>query len=263
MDCELREAITLENKGEKIFGILHRPLDKKPVPAVLICSGFAGNKCGKFRLFVTLGKELAKRGIAVFRFDYRGAGDSEGEFSDITLEGEISDVETCIKFLDADPLIDSLRIGLLGKSLGGVVSVLFASRSSKIKSLALWAPVFKAKPWQEVWESYQSNKPLDTKQQEIIKDLPSIFPNSEFLNQFFALDLKKELIKLKDIPLLHIHGKKDQVVKIEHTKEYEKVRNGLDNSHFVYLAESDHDFSNLQEQKIAIEETVQWFQKTL
>lgn len=263
MVCEWREAITLENKGEKIFGILHRPLENKPAPAVLICSGFAGNKCGKFRVFVTLGKELAKRGIAVFRFDYRGAGDSEGEFSDITLEGEINDVEICLKFLQSNPYIDPSRIGLLGKSLGGVVSVLTASRTQNIKSIALWAPVFKAKPWQDVWDSYQAEQPLDLKQQEIIKDLPALFPNLEFLNQFFTLDLEKELIKLNSIPLLHIHGEKDRVVKIEHSKEYETVRNGLDNSRFVYLAEGDHDFSNLKEQKIAIEETVQWFQKTL
>lgn len=113
---ELREAITLENNGEKIFGILHRPLHASHVPAVVICPGFAGNKCGKFRMFVTLGKELAKQGIAVLRFDYRGAGDSEGEFRDITLEGKISDTLKCLNFLADDPQIDSSRLGLLGRS---------------------------------------------------------------------------------------------------------------------------------------------------
>lgn len=260
---EIREAITLENNGEKIFGILHRPVVDNPVPAVIICSGFAGNKCGKFRVFVTLGKELAKHGIAVFRFDYRGSGDSDGEFTDLTLEGEISDTEVCLNFLSQDPKIDPSRIGMLGKSLGGVIAILSACRFSHIKSLALWAPVFKSKPWQQLWETFQLNGKLNPIEEELFKNLPAHFPNLEFLKEFFALDLEKHLEVLKDIPLLHIHGNNDQVVTIEHAKDFENARNGMQNSLFIKLPKSDHHFSDIQEQKIAIEETAKWFIKTL
>lgn len=260
---EKREAITLENSGEKIFGILHRPLlEQKKVPAVLICPGFAGNKCGKFRLFVTLGKELAKRGIAVLRFDYRGSGDSEGEFKDVTLEGKKSDTLTCLNFLKNDPQIDSNRIGLLGRSLGGVIAVL-AARSFDIKSLVLWAPVFRSDPWRNMWESFKLNHQLDPDQEKILKNLPAKIPNIEFLQQFFKLDLEHELESLKKIPLLHIHGEQDHVVKIEHAKDFEKAREGLNNTRFIHLPKSDHDFSDTLEQGIAIQETCQWYQQTL
>lgn len=260
---ELREAITLENKGEKIFGILHRPLHSSSVPAVVICPGFAGNKCGKFRMFVNLGKELAKLGVAVLRFDYRGSGDSEGDFRDITLEGKTSDTEKCLEFLANDPQIDASRIGLLGRSLGGAIAVLTARRMPIIHSIVLWAPVFKSDPWRELWESFKSNRQLDQAKQEILKNLPANIPNLEFLSQFFKLDLERELAGLKHIPLLHIHGEQDRVVKIEHAKDYEKARIGLDNTRFVQLPRSDHDFSDAHEQTIAIQETCQWFQKTL
>lgn len=260
---ELREAVTLDNRGEKIFGIIHRPLHSQRVPAVVICPGFAGNKCGKFRMFVTLGKELAKRGIAVFRFDYRGSGDSEGEFKDITLEGKTSDTETCLEFLANDPQIDSSRLGILGRSLGGVIAVLTARRMPIIKSLVLWAPVFKSDPWRELWESLKSNRQLDLSKQEILNHLPANIPNLEFLSQFFKLDLERELTGLKHIPLLHLHGEQDRVVRFEHAKEYEKTRIGLDNTRFVQLPRSDHDFSDPQEQALAIHETCQWYLKTL
>lgn len=260
---ESREAITLSNHGEKIFGILHRPLVSEPVPAIVICPGFAGNKCGKFRMFVTLGKELAKKGIAVLRFDYRGSGDSEGEFREITLEGKTSDTERCLEFLFNDPQIDASRLGLLGRSLGGAIAVLAARRVPFIKSLALWAPVFKSDPWRELWESFQSNRQLDRDKQEVLRNLPANVPNVEFLNQFFKLDMEKELTGLKHIPLLHIHGEQDTIVRIEHAKDYEKARNGLDNTRFVHLPRSDHDFSDAHEQIIAIQETCQWYQKTL
>lgn len=260
---EIREAITLENHGEKIFGVLHRPLNAKHVPAIVICPGFAGNKCGKFRMFVTLGKELAKLGIAVFRFDYRGSGDSEGEFRDITVEGKISDTLKCLDFLANDPQIDSSRMGLLGRSLGGAIAVLAARRFNRMKSLVLWAPVFKSDPWRELWESFKSNQKLDQTKQEILRNLPANIPNLEFLSQFFKLDLQLELQGLQQIPLLHIHGEQDSVVKIEHAKDFEKARTGIDNTRFLQLPKSDHDFSDLKEQVIAIQETCQWYQQTL
>jgi alpha/beta superfamily hydrolase len=259
---ENREAIILENQGEKIFAVLHRPLGNQPVPAIVICPGFAGTKCGKFRLFVTLGKELAKRGIAVLRFDYRGAGDSEGEFSDMTVESKVSDTLTCLHFLAQDPQIEASHLGLLGRSLGGAIAVLAARRYASIKSLALWAPVFKSDPWRQLWEAFNSNQ-AETNTQDLLRHLPPHIPNLEFLQQFFKLDMAQELKALRDIPLLHIQGEQDQVVKIEHAQEYRRIREGIDQTHFIQLPRSDHDFSDPLEQLTIIEKTVKWYQTTL
>ncbi len=260
---ETREAVTLENQGQKIFAILHRPLHlKAPYPAMVICPGFGGNKCGKFRLFVTLGRELAKRGIASLRFDYRGAGDSEGEFSEMTLEGKISDTLACLDFLAKEGQIDARRLGLMGRSLGGVIAILAARRFPLIKSLVLWAPVFNSDPWRQLWEAVKSRS-HDFQQQELLRHLPIHVPSLAFLQQFFRINIKKELEELKEIPLLHIHGELDQIVKIEHAKAYELARKGLSQTRFVQLPRSDHDFSDEQEQRLAIQETCDWYEKTL
>ncbi|MBA3721647.1 MAG: alpha/beta fold hydrolase [Parachlamydiaceae bacterium] len=261
-NTEIREAVTLVNEGEKIFGILHRPLKKQKVPAVLICSGFAGNKCGKSRLFVRLAQELVKQGIAVFRFDYRGAGDSEGEFQDITIEGKLSDTLTCLDFLTRDLQIDPTRIGLLGRSLGGVISILAANRYKTIKSLVLWAPVYNSSHWQNLWKAFQANK-LDKKQKIEIQSLPAGVPNLQFLRQFFQLDMEKELMSLEKIPLLHIEADRDSIVKGEHGKAYRSIRQQSDNTHFIQLENSDHDFSDFNDQIIAVRETCQWYKQTL
>lgn len=260
---EVREAIVLENEGKKIFGVLHRPLKEGKVPALLICSGFAGSKCGKFRIFVNLAKELANLGIAVLRFDYRGAGDSEGDFKEITLEGKLKDTLKCLEFLAADPQIDSSRLGLLGRSLGGAIAVLAACRYQTLKSLALWAPVFKSDPWRELWESFKYNRQLDESKKDMLRQLPAGIPNFEFLNQFFKLDLEKELLGISHIPLLHIHGNRDELVKVEHALDYEKARKQSAHTRFIQLPHSDHDFSDPHEQMIAIQETTQWVEKTL
>lgn len=265
---EQREAITLEHEGDRIFAILHRPLDKKPVPAVVVCPGFAGTKCGKYRLFVSLGVALAKQGIALLRFDYRGSGDSEGEFSEATLEGEVSDTLTCINFLAQDAQIDPSRLGLLGRSFGGIIAALAARRHSAIKSLALWAPVFLSDPWLPLWQLYQAHvrrEKIEDKQgtQALEHMATGHLPSHLFFQQFFQLDIAQEWRALAHVPLLHLHGAHDSLVKEEHLQAYQNARIEAQQSRFVTLQASDHDFSDPRDRALALSETVQWYKETL
>lgn len=261
---EERECVTLINQGKKIFGVLHYPhAIKEPVAAVLICSGFAGNKCGKFRVFVTLAQELAKQGIAVLRFDYRGTGDSEGEYSDITIESQISDVLLCLNYLKENPKIDASRIGILGRSLGGMIAILAANQFPHLKSIALWAPVFTSQPWKKLFESLRSqNGSMVEHFSRLPVNVPAM-PGKEFLKQFFQVDLLKELDQIAHIPLLHIHGKQDEFVKFEQAIEYENACKKYSKTSFIQLPNSNHDFSIAEEREIAIMKTYQWFKENL
>lgn len=261
---ENREAITLVNQDQKIFGIIHRPLTQGKSPAIVICPGFGGNKSGKFRLFVTLAQELARLGITVLRFDYRGSGDSEGEFQEITLDGKISDTLLCLDFLAKDSSVDPNRIGIFGRSLGGAIAVLAARRYQHIKSLVLWAPVFHSTPWQELWKSLNASPQGEKNMNQVMPTfLPFQVPNLQFIKEFFKIQLEKELDGLKNVPLLHIHGEQDTIVKVDQAEAYKRAREGVFDSRFVLLPKADHDFSDSSEQKIAIKETCQWYEKTL
>lgn len=260
---EEREWVALENQGQKIFGILHRPLVKGPAPAVLICHGFGGNKAGKYRLYVRLAEKLAKAGILAFRFDFRGSGDSEGEFSEMTLQGEISDALIALQFLSKEPQVDVKRVGMFGRSLGGVVAVLAARRFEKIKSLALWSPAFSGQQWQEKWKKAQDPS-MTPDQIEQLKRFDGNMANDRFLREFFSLQIEGDLRSLEHIPLLHIHGEKDDQVNITHAQQYSDCRTDAKAAtRMIRLPYSDHDFSNLKEQAFAIEETSKWFQETL
>lgn len=259
---EEREAVTIMNQNQKIFAILHRPLHKKNVPAIVICSGFAGNKCGKFRLFVRLAEELTKLGIAVLRFDYRGSGDSEGNFQDVTIESEVSDTLACLDFISQDSQIDSTRIGLLGRSLGGVISILATSHFKAIKSLVLWAPVLRNTPWKNLWESVQKEA-VTNNQKMLISSFPFPLPSQTFLQQFFRLDLENDLKNLDHIPILHLEAEKDGIVNREHGEGYRFIRQNIQHSRFIKLPNSDHDFSDSKDQELAIVETCRWYQQTL
>lgn len=260
---EEREAVTLWNNGQKIFGIFHRPLNAKRVPAVIFCPGFAGNKSGKFRLAVKVAQELAKRGIASLRFDYCGTGDSEGEFEEITIKGEFEDVQTCIQFLSQDAQIDANRLGLVGRSLGGLIAILAAESNPCIKSLVLWAPVFHSDPWKKMWREFES-KQAEWNHRGQSLPLPINVPNLQFLKEFFNLNLHETLRRLGPLPLLHIQGACDTTVGADHQQAYQQARKGMEEAtRFLWLPKSDHDFSDAEERQILIQETYQWFEKTL
>lgn len=263
MSYESREPIILINDNQKIFGVIHRPLKSDSSPAILMCHGLAGNKIGRYRSYVTSATELVKKGFTVLRFDFRGSGDSEGELQDMTLTSAVDDTLIALNFLVQDPQVDPNRIGLFGRSFGGAVAVLAASHFKTAKSLALWAPIFHAKDWEEKWKHMQTLK-LSQDELDEFKRVNGQMLGQVFWKELFAMDIAKTLANISDKPILHIHGEKDTVVPLNHAEKYREARDrakGL--SQFILLPTADHDFSSAKNQKTAIDQTVSWFEKTL
>lgn len=89
-------------------------------------------------------------------------------------------------------------------------------------------------------------------------------PGYDFYKQFFALKTEDSVAALNGLPLLLIHGSIDNVVTLDHTEQYLKVRQtGKGETKFIELPQSDHDFTHLEERRVALDETCRWFQKTL
>ena len=247
---EIRESITLKNRQQKIFSIFHLPSQASiaKFPAVLLAHGFGGNKSGKFRLFVRLAELLTSVGVAVLRFDFRGAGDSEGDFQNTTIEGMLEDAMISLDWLSNHPKVDSNRIGIVGRSLGGLLSVLTASRTPLIKALVLWAAVFDAKPWIE--------KGIGTK---IPFQHQGVQLNNDFLAQFSALKMQEIMPSLSHTPLLYVQAIKDTSVEQYHADQYAAARRVADaKTQFLTFPNSDHEFSDCNEQATILQETVNW-----
>lgn len=259
MYVEERSPVVLENCGQKLFGIFHEPKREEGarVPTVLICHGFGGNKIGSQRLYVLLAESLASLGIAVLRIDFRGSGDSEGDFKETTIQNQLSDVACSLNFLENHQGVDQSKIGILGGSLGGALAVLAASKYKKIKSLALWAPVAGSFQWDKDWEVISS------------AESPYIEHNGKlvikaFYEEFFSMDIESALKSVPHYHLLHIHGELDTTVSTEHQNRYKSWREDASGkSKFVTLPGSDHSFSNKEEQEFMIKESAEWFLETL
>ena len=85
---------------------------------------------------------LSKLGIGSLRFDFRGSGDSEGDFSKMTLESEVSDALLAMEYLRGRPEVAKDRIGIFGRSVGGTIAVMTASRTP-VSSVVAWFPLLR------------------------------------------------------------------------------------------------------------------------
>jgi len=127
--------IALKNEGDNIVALLKLP-EQDTKRAVVLAHGFMGDKNGPDRIFVRLAEKLAEAGIATLRFDFRGSGESDGRFVDMTVASEVSDLKKAIAFVRARGYES---VGLLGESLGGAVAAMACD--SSVGCMVLWYPV--------------------------------------------------------------------------------------------------------------------------
>lgn len=260
---EERESIVLENHGQKIFGIIHKPKVAGPLPAVLMCHGLGGHKTGKYRLYVLLAEKLAEYGIATLRIDFRGCGDSEGHFSDMTIEGEVGDALLAIKYLHSLPWVDKNRIGIFGRSIGGTVAIITAGQSPYVKSLGVWAPLYDGHQWRDKWSLLHSPELSEEHKMEMMR-VEGQLPGKQFFYELFGIEMEPLLDKINTLPMLHIHGEIDAIITLAHAEKFKEYRGrakGANN--FILLPQGDHDFSNPKEQQKALMATCEWFKATL
>jgi fermentation-respiration switch protein FrsA (DUF1100 family) len=137
--------VTFENKaaGLTLAGTLTVPTGKGPHPAVILITGSGPQDRDESLMghkpFAVLADHLTRQGIAVLRYDDRGAGKSTGNFATATTNEFATDASAAVDYLKARPEIAGTRIGLCGHSEGGVVAPIVASQRSDVAFVVLLA----------------------------------------------------------------------------------------------------------------------------
>jgi uncharacterized protein len=89
-------------------------------PAVLVCNGNGGNRSMR----APLAAALARMGLHVLLFDYRGYGGNPGRPSE---EGLAADARAALDHLAGRPEVDPARVVYFGESLGAAVALRLAT----------------------------------------------------------------------------------------------------------------------------------------
>lgn len=124
----------------RLFGVLHEPEVNGDGQAFVFCHPFAEEKLWAHRVYVSFARQLASRGVTVFRFDYTGYGDSEGTFLLGTIKQQVSDTLRATEFVK-EKCPGVTRVGFLGLRLGASLALMVARELQESGPLILWDPV--------------------------------------------------------------------------------------------------------------------------
>ena len=220
--------VAFENEGQRLVGTLTVPRTNKLSPIVITLNGFVGNRdeepipgAGE-TVFKRLCYVLAGHGIASLRLDFRGYGESEGEFKDVSFSTQISDVIAAIDFIENDlrHQVRTSSIGILGFSQGGIVGSVTAARTKSVESLVLWStPAQPSICYEGLLSKDGIKKGLTLGDGESIS--LGLYVEGEYLGwdvtlgraffvDLFNIDLSAEIHKYKR-PLMIIFGRNDNI----------------------------------------------------
>jgi uncharacterized protein len=257
----METPVVFESKCQQIVGMLHMPEGRGRFPGALVLHGFGGTKAEAHRMFVKLSRQLASHGVASLRFDFRGAGDSAGEFEDLTIRSQVADAVEAIRYLAHHKLINSRRLALIGVSLGGAIAAYAAARErNRIKTLALWAPVADGTG---ILDDLSTPEAISALAQTGLTDYGGNLVGVQFIRQFAEIKPLREIMKSK-CPVLLVHGAKDERVPAQHTEMYARLLHTTKRPvKKVIVTGADHMFNkHIWEQRV-IRETVDWLGETL
>lgn len=135
------ERVFYPSGSLKIAAYLYRPAGDGPFPAIVYSHGSRKGAERKDAPMTAIAEMLTAKGYVVLVSERRGYGASEGptpEDEGETLvprmNEESDDVVAAYPFLAADSKVDKARVGLLGWSLGGIVTVLALAKSKSFKA---------------------------------------------------------------------------------------------------------------------------------
>ncbi len=216
----LIKTVALEVDRVNIAGQLYLPDDQIPYPIVCISHGIPARiPDPSDRGYPLLAERICHEGLAVFIFNFRGAGASGGNFD---IRGWTTDLKGVIDYLWALPEVDRSRLSLLGFSGGAAVSIYVGAHDSRVSSIVTCAcpaefNLFtKVDDTPSVIEHFRSIG--------IIRDRD--FPHSieDWLDGFRLLSPINYVAGIAPRPLLLVHGNKDEVVDVSHAyRLYDKA----------------------------------------
>ena len=134
--------------GPPVRGDVRVAEGAKPKSAVVIVHGFKGFR--KYGAWSALARALALRGHAAVTFDHSHNGiDEAGEFTRLDLfrlnthSREVDEIRAVLDALDGGRLAGRgiRRVGLLGHSCGGGMSVIAAAEDERVRALVTWAAI--------------------------------------------------------------------------------------------------------------------------
>jgi len=179
---------------------------------------------------------FANRGYAVFRMNFRGSAGYGYEFMKAGLKSwglEMqNDVEDGTRYLIDQGISDPKRICIVGASYGGYAALMGAAMTPDLYRCAV--SVAGVTDVAYLVKSSRRHTNYEVVKEQIGSDLDALYERSPISK---AANI--------NIPVLLLHGDKDRIVKVEHSREmYDELKSLKKPVEYIELENGDHYLSN-------------------
>jgi len=225
----MRKKVEFPSQGQHLAGLLETP-DQTIRAYVLFAHCFT---CGKDVAAASrISRFLVQHGFAVFRFDFTGLGNSDGDFANTNFSSNTEDLLSAARFLEQEYEAPQL---LIGHSLGGAAVLAMAAQLHKVKAVVTIGAPYEAS---HVIHNFDAH--LDSIEQS--GSAKGSLGSREFtIKKQFLDDLRSqttEHIKHLDKALLVLHSPIDLTVDISDAEKIYKAAKHPKS--FVSLDTADH-----------------------
>lgn len=131
--------VRFRSGGERCVGRLYRPDRPREAPVVVMAPGLAAER--SFGL-PAVAERFAARGYAVFAFDYRGFGESDGEPRNLIAPArQVADLRAAVACARGQDGVNRNRVALWGSSLGGGHVLRAAAEDARVSAAIAQTPI--------------------------------------------------------------------------------------------------------------------------
>ncbi|NGP88747.1 alpha/beta hydrolase family protein [Fodinibius halophilus] len=199
---------------------------------------------------------LTDQGMGVFRFDFTGLGESEGDFADTNFSSNIEDLKAAASYMEKEWATARM---LIGHSLGGAAVLQATHQISSIEAVAtVGAP---CNP--EHVTHLLVNKKDQIKEQG--KARVKLAGREFTIKKQFLDDLKEQkmnkMIKELDTPLIIFHSPVDKTVGIDNAAHIYKLAKHPKS--FISLDDADHLLTNEEDARYVGSVAAAWVDRYL
>jgi len=264
-----RYIASYKSDGLKIYALLTVPQGDKPKtgwPVIIFNHGYIPP--AEYRTterYIAYTDAFSRNGYIVFRPDYRGHGNSEGNpegayYSPAYTIDVLNAVSSMKKYKDADPK----RFGMWGHSMGGSVTLRSMVVTKDIKAGVIWAGVVAS--YKDLAENWHRSRPFTLSErerafrrpgrQELIDKYGDVNKNPQFWNSIAPISYVQDISG----PVQIHHGTADEEVPVLFSERLDEAlkKAGKPVELFTYDGD-DHNIS--QNVTTALDRSVSFFDK--
>lgn len=198
-----------------------------------------------------ISRALTSHGLLVFRFDFTGLGESEGDFSKTNFSSNVDDLIAAAKFMEKKWNSPSI---LMGHSLGGAAVLQASSSINSVEAVVTIAAPYN--PEHVTHLIMDSLDEINAKGKARVKISGRVFTiKKQFLDDLDEISMKNKIRHL-DKALLIFHSPIDNVVGISNAEKiYVAAKHPKS---FISLDDADHMLSNDEDAKYVGAVTAAW-----